>query len=41
MSARAVLPPAFSVDMSAIVSVMLLSFCREVLTGQQGIRTLL
>ena len=39
--ARKVLPPAFGVDISAIVWVMLLSFVREVFTGQQGILTLL
>jgi YggT family protein len=39
--ARAILPPAFGVDISAIVWVMLLSLVREVLTGQQGILTLL
>ena len=39
--ARALLPPAFGVDISAIAWVMLLSFTREILTGQQGILTLI
>ena len=39
--AREVLPPAFGVDISAIVWVGLLSFVREVFTGNQGILTLL
>lgn len=38
---RSLIPPAFGVDVSAIVWVMLLSFLREILTGQQGILTLL
>ena len=38
---RSLVPPAFGVDVSAIVWVMLLSFLREILTGQQGILTLL
>ena len=35
--ARAVIPPAFGVDVSAIAWVMALSFVREVLTGSQGV----
>lgn len=35
--ARAIIPPAFGVDVSAIAWVMLLSFVREVLTGSQGV----
>jgi YggT family protein len=38
---RAVVPPAFGVDVSPIVWVLLLSFLREVLLGQQGVLTLL
>jgi len=38
---RELVPPAFGVDVSAIVWIMLLSFLREILTGQQGILTLL
>jgi YggT family protein len=38
---RELVPPAFGVDVSAIVWIMLLSFFREILTGQQGILTLL
>jgi len=38
---RSLIPPAFGVDVSAIVWVMLLSFLREILAGQQGILTLL
>jgi YggT family protein len=38
---RAVVPPAFGVDISPIVWVMLLSFVREVLFGQQGIFNML
>ena len=38
---RSLIPPAFGVDVSSIVWVMLLSFLREILTGQQGILTLL
>ena len=38
---RGLVPPAFGVDISSIVWIMLLSFFREVLTGQQGILTLL
>ena len=34
---RAIVPPAFGVDVSPIVWIMLLSFAREVLFGQQGI----
>ena len=37
---RDLIPPAFGVDISAIIWVMLLSFMREILTGQQGILTL-
>ena len=39
--AREVIPPAFGVDVSAIVWISLLSFLHEILTGQQGILTLL
>lgn len=38
---RELIPPAFGVDISAIVWIMLLSFFREILTGQQGILTLI
>ena len=38
---RSLIPPAFGVDVSSIVWVMLLSFLREILAGQQGILTLL
>jgi YggT family protein len=38
---RAVVPPAFGVDVSPIVWVMIMSFLREVLLGQQGVLTLL
>lgn len=38
---RGLIPPAFGVDVSAIVWVMILSFVREILTGQQGILTLI
>jgi YggT family protein len=38
---RSLIPPAFGVDVSSIVWIMLLSFFREILTGQQGILTLL
>jgi len=38
---RSLIPPAFGVDVSSIVWVLLLSFLREILTGQQGIITLL
>ena len=38
---RAVVPPAFGVDISPIVWVMIMSFTREVFLGQQGILTLL
>lgn len=38
---RSLIPPAFGVDVSSIVWVMLLSFLREILVGQQGILTLL
>ena len=39
--AREIVPPAFGVDVSAIVWISLLSFLHEILTGQQGILTLL
>ena len=39
--ARKIIPPAFGVDVSAIVYVLVLSFIREVFTGQQGILTLM
>jgi YggT family protein len=38
---RDLVPPAFGVDVSPIVWIMLLSFLREILTGQQGILTLI
>jgi YggT family protein len=38
---RGLIPPAFGVDISSIVWIMILSFVREILTGQQGILTLL
>lgn len=38
---RSLIPPAFGVDISSIVWIMILSFVREVFTGQQGILTLL
>lgn len=38
---RSLIPPAFGVDISAIIWIMLLSFLREILTGQQGILTLM
>ena len=38
---RAVVPPAFGVDVSSLVWVGILSFIREVFTGQQGILTLM
>lgn len=38
---REFVPPAFGVDVSAIVWISLLSFLHECLTGQQGILTLL
>ena len=38
---RSLIPPAFGVDVSSIVWIMLLSFFREIITGQQGILTLL
>jgi YggT family protein len=38
---RELVPPAFGVDVSAIVWISLLSFLHEILTGQQGILTLL
>lgn len=37
---RELIPPAFGVDISAIVWVGVLSFIREILTGQQGILAL-
>lgn len=39
--ARELLPPAFGVDISSIFWLGLLSFVREILTGQQGILTLM
>jgi len=38
---RELIPPAFGVDVSSIVWIALLSFCREIFTGQQGILSLL
>lgn len=38
---RQIIPPAFGVDISSIVWLMILSFVREILTGQQGILTLI
>lgn len=38
---RKLVPPAFGVDISAIIWIMILSFLHEVLTGQQGIVTML
>lgn len=38
---RELVPPAFGVDISAIIWIMLLSFSREILTGPQGIFTLI
>jgi YggT family protein len=38
---RDLVPPAFGVDVSSIVWVAVLSFLREILTGQQGILTLI
>lgn len=38
---RAIVPPAFGVDVSALVWIAVLSFFREILTGQQGILTLM
>lgn len=38
---RASIPPAFGVDVSSLVWVGVLSFVREVFTGQQGILTLM
>jgi YggT family protein len=37
---RSLIPPAFGVDISSLVWIMLLSFVREILVGQQGILTL-
>jgi YggT family protein len=39
--ARQLVPPAFGVDISPIVWIMVLSFLREILLGQQGILTLM
>jgi YggT family protein len=39
--AREILPPAFGVDVSSIAWLMVLSFIREILTGQQGILTIM
>lgn len=38
---RALIPPAFGVDISPLVWIGLLSFVKEILTGQQGILTLI
>lgn len=38
---RQLVPPAFGVDVSSIVWIMLLSFFREIVTGPQGILTLI
>lgn len=38
---RDLIPPAFGVDISSLVWIMLLSFVREIMTGQQGILTLI
>eukprot|EP01038_Epipyxis_sp_PR26KG_P009635 gene9635-12973_t len=38
---RSLIPPTFGVDISSIVWIFLLSFFREIMTGQQGILTLL
>jgi YggT family protein len=38
---RAIVPPAFGVDVSSLVWIAVLSFIREVFTGQQGILTLM
>ena len=38
---RSIVPPAFGVDVSSLVWVGILSFVREVFTGQQGILTLM
>lgn len=38
---RAVVPPAFGVDISPIVWVMICSFLHEILLGQQGILNLI
>ena len=38
---RDLIPPAFGVDVSSLVWIMVLSFMREIFTGQQGILTLL
>eukprot|EP01041_Mallomonas_annulata_P000467 gene467-873_t len=38
---RSLIPPAFGVDISSIVWVMVLSFFREVVTGPQGILMLI
>lgn len=38
---RGLVPPAFGVDISAIVWIFILSFVREILIGPQGIMTLI
>ncbi|CAM9364070.1 unnamed protein product [Ascophyllum nodosum] len=38
---RAIVPPAFGVDVSPIVWVMICSFLHEILLGQQGILNLI
>ncbi|CAM9419362.1 unnamed protein product [Laminaria digitata] len=38
---RAVVPPAFGVDISPIVWVMICTFLHEILLGQQGILNLI
>ena len=37
---RSLVPPAFGVDISSIVWIGILSFFREILTGDQGILSL-
>eukprot|EP01039_Chlorochromonas_danica_P006915 gene6915-7642_t len=38
---RSLVPPAFGVDISPIIWIMVLSFFREIFTGQQGLLVLL